>query len=1437
MPVGGSHGVATRAKKLELQVKDTQDGMLKLADQFMKAQDDLTRRMTQQENVMERLTDMLASLQAKNNKEPYSRQESHEDYDDIRSTHSIDSLGRQERGIPKNFDYSQVEKLPQAASLEDYRIWRKNWEYNARAKNLAYYPRQSQVASLISAIGQHGSDILEYNLGMELKDPKNSVEEMLDALQRFFRNERNLAVDRQAFYTRRQLQGETFREYYHAMEKLSRNANVNRNCDSEECRKDTLVTMLMLGVTNEAARKKMMKIRPFPKLDEAVTVCTSEECAEENAQRLIEPSAINKVSTYKRHKQDTIAEKWKKEKQCYNCGGPYDAKHKPMCPAKGYTCKICGKIGHFDKMCHHSGTKTQIVQDSREKASQQNQIGSIVCTLMDQERIEDTPFCHLDTISVRVFDEDGNDKGCLENVLPDTGAAANLMSVKICTKVQGVHLNLKKYTDHIYGANGSRINTLGRHTYYVQVGDKKAKVNFVITDQYDGIILNRETCKVLGLIPSYFPQQVPCIGAVGRTVIGEYDKNSIINEFQDVFHRGELKPMKGEPMHIEIMDDAKPFQVNGPRPIPIPLRANAKKLIYEMVEQGILAEVTEPTEWLHPFTVVVKPGGGLRLCVDLRMLNKFVKRPQHPARTPKDAVSMIPPESKYFTVFDAKSGYFQILLDEESQLLTTFITPYGRFKHTRATMGLSCAGDEFNRRTDTALAGLPNVEKVVDDIIIHGTDLESHLGDVRRFLLRCREEGITLNPKKVKLAEQSVKFAGYIVSDKGIQADPEKLKAITHYPKPTNITDLRSFLGLVEQLAGFSKDVAGAMQPLRPLLSKNSEFYWTADHDRAFDETKTLLSQPPVLTTFDPGRKTMLQTDASRTKGLGYALLQLDNNDRWRLVEANSRFISDTEFRYAMVEMELLAVKWAMQKCHIYLFGLEHFYVVVDHLPLLSILNKQTLDCVENTRLQRLKAATGAYNFTAIWRKGKEHRIPDALSRAPVNEPTAEDLEDDLEIYNQVSYGQRKTIYNIMHEDDDNSMIDIALADPMLEEVRQHSLNDTEYQEIRRYLAKEGGDVSANIHMYKTVLDEISQDNQLLMKGHRIIIPKTLRKEILKRLHSSHQGIDRTLRRARQTVYWPGITADVKSTVRACEACMRYSPSQAKEPLQRDPLPTRIFEEVAADLCEYKNEYYLVVVDRYSGWPEMYRFNVCPSSEAIVKTLVKYFTNYGCPNRIFTDGGRQFVSQETEDFLKRWGVAHRVSSPNYPQSNGLAEAAVKSCKSLLKKCGGVNNDFLEGYLELKNTPGSGGKSPAEVVFGHPLRTRIPMNHRGFDKSWLVSLEERDAKTKELAKKVMERYNISARKLPQLKIGDNVVIQDPQTKLWDKTGTILSKGDHNNYRIKFLSGRCLWRNRKFLKPFEQRLMEFPKDEGKSTGVKEIVPRRSLRTKRQTQRFTP
>jgi hypothetical protein len=186
-------------------------------------------------------------------------------------------------------------------------------------------------------------------------------------------------------------------------------------------------------------------------------------------------------------------------------------------------------------------------------------------------------------------------------------------------------------------------------------------------------------------------------------------------------------------------------------------------------------------------------------------------------------------------------------------------------------------------------------------------------------------------------------------------------------------------MGLVEQLAGFSTEVAAAKAPLRPLLSTRNPYFWTAAHDQAFEAVKLALVSPPVLVHFDPGRETTIQVDASRKNGMGYALLQR-HGDSWRLVDANSRWCTDTESRYAIVELELAAVEWAIRKCRLYLSGLHNFTLMVDHQALVAILDKYTLDAIDNPKIQRLKECLSPYSFTTAWRRGKDHAIPDALS-------------------------------------------------------------------------------------------------------------------------------------------------------------------------------------------------------------------------------------------------------------------------------------------------------------------------------------------------------------------------------------------------------------------------------------------------------------------------
>ena len=209
---------------------------------------------------------------------------------------------------------------------------------------------------------------------------------------------------------------------------------------------------------------------------------------------------------------------------------------------------------------------------------------------------------------------------------------------------------------------------------------------------------------------------------------------------------------------------------------------------------------------------------------------------------------MVPPGAKYFTKMDAMMGYWQIPLAPESQHLTTFITPWGRYRFKRCPMGFISSGDAFCRRGDVALQGIAQVGKVVDDILAWDSEsYAEHIDRVYQILCRCLDNNVTLNVDKFLFAEEQLDFCNFIVNSEGIQADPKKVKAIADFPAPTNLTDLRSFFGLVNQLSDFSAEIADAADSLRPLLSPRKEFIWTADHDVAFQKVKAALVSPPTL--------------------------------------------------------------------------------------------------------------------------------------------------------------------------------------------------------------------------------------------------------------------------------------------------------------------------------------------------------------------------------------------------------------------------------------------------------------------------------------------------------------------------------------------------------------------------------------------------------------
>ncbi|XP_063886394.1 uncharacterized protein LOC135114421 [Scylla paramamosain] len=199
----------------------------------------------------------------------------------------------------------------------------------------------------------------------------------------------------------------------------------------------------------------------------------------------------------------------------------------------------------------------------------------------------------------------------------------------------------------------------------------------------------------------------------------------------------------------------------------------------------------------------------------------------------------------------------------------------------------------------------------------------------------------------------------------------------------------------------------------------------------------------------------------------------------------------------------------------------------------------------------------------------------------------------------------------------------------------------------------------------------------------------------------------------------------------------------------------------------------------------------------------RYFHEIGVPLRLRTDGDPQFTSQEFRSFAEQWGVRHIVTSPHYPQANGHAEAAVKSIKHLILKVapsGDIDcEEFDRGLLELRNTPNFTGRSPAQVLYGHPLRSCVPAHLDSFSMEWQSKAEDCDRRAATHTENVAVQYDNQARELPKLQVGQQVRLQDPKTHRWDKVGVVMSVGKARTYEVRVPSGRVYWRNRRFLRP--------------------------------------
>lgn len=445
------------------------------------------------------------------------------------------------------------------------------------------------------------------------------------------------------------------------------------------------------------------------------------------------------------------------------------------------------------------------------------------------------------------------------------------------------------------------------------------------------------------------------------------------------------------PHTIKLSPGAVPFSLKTPRRIPLPLMPKVKNELQCTERLGVISRIEEPTEWCAGIVVVPKKSGDPRICIDLTKLNESVRREKYILPSVEQTLGLLAGAS-VFSKLDANMGFWQIPLAEQSAKLTTFITPFGRYYFNRLPFGIASAPEHFQNRMVTEVTeGLDGVVCHMDDVLMWGHSQEEHNARLLAVLQKMENAGVTLNLDKCALSQREVKFLGHIISDSGVQPDPAKTVAVQKMPEPSNISELRSFLGMVNQLGKCIPHLAEKDKPLRDLLSKKNCWFWGEAQVKAFQDLKKDLSSALVLALYDANKPIKVSADAS-SYGLGAVLLQQESDD-WRPVAYASQSLTPVEQRYAQVEKEALGLTWACERFRDFLIG-QHFVMETDHKPLLSLLGGQELDALL-PRIQRCRMRLMRYSYKISHVPGKSLWTADTLSRAPLP-AVKENMDDEL---------------------------------------------------------------------------------------------------------------------------------------------------------------------------------------------------------------------------------------------------------------------------------------------------------------------------------------------------------------------------------------------------------------------------------------------------------
>lgn len=1167
---------------------------------------------------------------------------------------------------------------------------------------------------------------------------------------------------------------------------------------ADDASRDEMITFqLIKGVKWAEEKKALIKKGNGLKLDAAIESARCYQAALQNTNSFTKSASDCTVSVNKVNSRDRQS---KLIRNCYYCGRDHPRR---QCPAYGTTCESCGEQNHWRSQCeiatqhhkrgHSRQRKPQAVSKSqaapknacaqgKRKGKQNVRHVSDNC---DSEA-DDESLCIQSIVKVRQISNEQlqaklhvhHSKAKLITQI-DTGAEANILPKRCFNKLypDGHQPILDpKPSSTLANYDGTRIYHHGMLTLSCSANAKDwYDIDFFVCDSQGPIILGLKDSRRLELInPGPFAKTTVSVvcnadnSHVKRQRI--MDSQDLIAMYPDRFSGLGRFPRE---VKLELKDDTVPV-VHAPRRCPVHLKDDIEKALAKMEAAGVIKKIPsgQPTEWLSSLAYARKPNGKLRVCLDPRDLNVNLKRTYHRAMTVEEITHKLS-GARYLSKLDAKDGYWSMVLDEKSSLLTAFNSPASnqRYMFRRLPFGLCVAQDLFQEAMDECTRDLNGVISIADDICVFGGTEQEHDENLHGLMKKARAYGLVFNADKCAIKTDEIAFFGAVYTKDGVKPDPKRVAEIQELPPPDTKTKVLSFLGMAQYLSAHIPHLSEITAPLRGLTKKDTDFRWTGTHQKCFDDIKQAIASATTLHYFNPQYQTKIQVDASKV-GLGAALIQVDPDEpnRERVVAFASKSLSQVETRYANIERECLAVVFGVEKFHTYVYG-SSVVVESDHKPLESICQKNLAQAPP--RLQRMLLRLQPYDICVKYRKGTELQLADFLSRYKPN----------------VSGGHiemEQTIHSVRWSNDKIQSLKRATA----EDEKLSMLLDI----VRQGWPTDCRDLPKSLRIYWSLRDYISIDNGILTKGQQIIIPEILRQDILSQLHNhSHQGIEKTQLLARKSVYWPGINSDIANTVGQCHICNTYRNSLPAEPMHQRELPSGPWEVLGSDLFDFDGEKFLLLCDYYSKF-FMIRKLSNESSSSVIRHLKLIFSEQGIPSELCSDNGPCYNSREFKHFAATYGFKHTTSSPHYPQSNGFAERMVGTVKRTMRKCQAAGEDYELAFLFLRTTPIAGNlPSPAELLYGRPIRSMLPSTQL-FDPS--------DEKNKELMKQrqdVQKHYfDKGTHELPPLTPGEPVMLQSHQDLKWRPATVVMPTEEPRSYIIQDTDGTRYRRNRRFLR---------------------------------------